>query len=66
MTNALKTSAANTWPGRCRLDPTPGTDEVLIRGKTRLAAIIEDGQINEVDPATGRVSRSYPVPGNDQ
>lgn len=55
-------SALNAIVDRCPLDPVPGNDERLVAGMTRLAAIIEDEMLIEIDPRTGAVLQSEPLP----
>lgn len=66
MKSGAQRNAMPIMPSVCPLDPTPGTDEVLVKGKTRLAAIIEDGWSLEIDLRTGEVLRSMPLPSNDR
>ncbi len=57
----MPTSAAGLW--RQSLDPRRGPPEPLIRGRTRIPAVIDGDLVEEICPKTGDVVRSYQLPG---
>lgn len=66
MISGLRKRSDTIGPDVCPLDPVPAQDEVLVKGRTRLAAMIEDGFSLEINPLTGAVIRSLPLPSNDR